>query len=553
MAGGQLSPRQKMINMMYLVLLALLAMNVSKEILDSFEILKEKLYSSAQAANANTDAQIESMKAEIVDEMENQGKMTNKGLIDTLDIIRTQSQALITQLNAHMDSMVSIAGVDEETGEIEKKDELEVNYNYWMGSNDQADGGRGNGKAYQLREGFDEYYKFITDIYNANANEENQIELEELEDTEGQDGEKKSWELYTFEAPVIANMAMLEALKVDVYEKEKELLDLLNQRLGVATFKADKVVAIDAPEATIVPAGLQFRTRLIVAMSSSQLQPKFSGSGSLENNEDGSATMTVAASGSVIPRGKSEGTQSYTANIQVPKATGGYETLPVEGQFTVRRPEIVVTSEAIQILYQACGNDVRIDVPALGDQYNPRVSINGGGEIIQSPRDKKVFRIVPTGRGAEVVVNTLTNGQNINIGTVTYKVIRPPKPVIGVYVGGRPYDGAGFVPKRGAIGIKIEPNSDFAAALPQDARYAVSGATVLAQLSLGPPKTVNRVGAQNNAVAGFSVPLGREVGQARAGTTVFVRVEDIYRVNYAGRRVKEPFSELERTIKFNVQ
>ena len=61
------------------------------------------------------------------------------------------------------------------------------------------------------------------------------------------------------------------------------------------------------------------------------------------------------------------------------------------------------------------------------------------------------------------------------------------------------------------------------------------------------------VGAQGNAVKGFTVPLGREVGQARAGTTVFVRVEDIYRVNFAGKRVKEPFSELERTIKFNVK
>jgi hypothetical protein len=36
MAGGKISPRQKMINMMYLVLTALLALNVSKEVLNSF-------------------------------------------------------------------------------------------------------------------------------------------------------------------------------------------------------------------------------------------------------------------------------------------------------------------------------------------------------------------------------------------------------------------------------------------------------------------------------------------------------------------------------------
>ena len=552
MAGGNLSPRQKMINMMYLVLLALLAMNVSKEVLDAFSILKEKLYNSAQAARGNTDDFIESMKAEINDEIKNQGKKDNEGLLDSLDMIKSNSLALVEKLNVHMDSMYAIAGVDPETGEIENKAELEANYQYWMGSDDLANNGRGNGKAYELREEIEDYFAFITKVYNENASEENQIEAEKLEDREQPGGEIKTWERYTFDAPVVANMAMLEALKVDVFEKEKELLDLLNQRLGVAAFKADEVIAIDAPMATIVPAGLQFQTRLIVAMSSSQLQPRFSGSGNIE--QDGAtATMTVNASGNVIPKGKAEGTQSYSATIQVPKATGGYEPLEVNGQFTVRRPEIVVTSEAIQILYQNCGNDVRIDVPALGDQYNPKVTLKGGGEILQSPRDKKVFRLVPTGRSAVVVVNTLTNGQNINIGEVAYKVIQPPKPSIDVFVGGRPYDGAGFVPKRGAIGIKITPNKDFRAALPQDARYAVSGATVLAQLSLGPPKVVNRVGAQANAVKGFTVPLGREVGQARAGTTVFVRVEDVYRVNYAGRRVKEPFSELERTIKFNVE
>ena len=87
MAGGKLSPRQKMINMMYLVLLALLAMNVSKEILAAFDILKEKLYNSATTAEANATAFIDNMKKEIDDEVENQGKKDNLRLKDTLDLI----------------------------------------------------------------------------------------------------------------------------------------------------------------------------------------------------------------------------------------------------------------------------------------------------------------------------------------------------------------------------------------------------------------------------------------------------------------------------------
>jgi hypothetical protein len=50
MAGGKLPPRQKMIGMMYLVLTALLAMNVSKEIINAFVVMNTGL----EKTNNNT-------------------------------------------------------------------------------------------------------------------------------------------------------------------------------------------------------------------------------------------------------------------------------------------------------------------------------------------------------------------------------------------------------------------------------------------------------------------------------------------------------------------
>jgi gliding motility-associated protein GldM len=557
MAGGKMSPRQKMINMMYLVLLALLAMNVSKEILDAFSILKSKLYNSATTAEQNSNGFIKSMKAEIDEEMENQGKMDNEGLKDTLNLIQGKTLGMIKLLNDHIIAMEEIAGKDPQTGEIERKDELEKNYQYWMGEQDLANGGRGSGEAYELRNKIDEFKAYIRTIYNANVKDESRkMEEDQLEDQVGQGGETKSWEKHTFDGPVVANMAMLEALKVDIFEKEKELLDLLNERLGVATFKADKVIALVAPEANIVPAGLQYRAKLFAVLSSDKIKPQFSTSvGDVEPDSTGSVgVLTIPASGSVIPRGQAEGVQSWSATVKVPKATGGFEDLSVEGKFTVRRPEIVVTSASIQILYQNCGNDVNIDVPALGDLYNPRVSAQGGS-VQQSPQNKKLFRIVPTGSKCRVNVASLTNGRKIDIGNVDYTVISPPKPSIkALMANGQPYTGSAFIPKRSGIFVKIEPDRDFRNALPRDARYGISGATVLAQLSLGPPQTVNRIGGTNDAVGSpMKVALGRQVASARDGTTVFVRLEDVYRINFAGKKLKEPFSELERTIKFNVK
>ena len=134
MASGKLSPRQKMINMMYLVLLALLAMNVSKEILDAFDTLKIKLQNSANNANSTQDAFIENMKKTIQEEIDNEGRRNNEGLIDTLDQISGESGKIITLLNNHITEMEELAGVDPETGEYTRKDEIEKNYQYWMGS-----------------------------------------------------------------------------------------------------------------------------------------------------------------------------------------------------------------------------------------------------------------------------------------------------------------------------------------------------------------------------------------------------------------------------------
>ncbi|RMG28885.1 MAG: hypothetical protein D6730_04890, partial [Bacteroidetes bacterium] len=423
-------------------------MNVSKEILDAFEIIKDKLNTSAITAQENTDAFIKSMKQEIRDEIENENKRTNEGLLDTLDQIKERRNEMLSLLSNHIEKMKEIADYDPETGEYGKKDEIEVNYRYWMGNNDLANGGRGNGAAFELRNKFDEFEEYIAAIYNANVKDESQkYTPHKLQDKRGMDGEMKSWEKYTFDGPVIANLAMLEALKMDVYEREKALLDLLNGRLGVATFKVDKVVAIDAPTSTIVPAGLPFETKLYVAMSSTAIKPEFSGSGTIKKAEDGnSATMTIIASANAIPKGKKEGKQSYSAIVRVPKATGGYDELPVKGEFTVRRPEVVITSAAVQNLYYKCGNDVNIDVPALGEYYDPRITASNA-EVIPSKKSKTTFRIIPAGKVCDVRVASNTNGKVVPLDVIRYKVIQPPKPTIEMAINGKLASGSTPVPK----------------------------------------------------------------------------------------------------------
>lgn len=576
MAGsGKISPRQKMINMMYLVLLALLAMNITTEVLDAFEVLGHELAVSAKKTDATNDSFAESMKAEIQDEIANEGKETNKGLLtDTIPMIRNKTKEMIAIIDGHIAEIERIGQKDSLTGTLKKKDELDVNKNYWLGEGDKADankaetfGPRGDGAAVQLHTDMDTYSKWIVDMYNSQLKGEgadkNRLSMEEfsLDDhvaikPNGDPNPEynETWEVHNFKGPVGANIAFLHALKAKVYDREKTLLDLLNGRLGVATFKADKVEAMIAPEATIVPAGLQFKAKIFPVMSSSQLTPQFSGAGVEKDPGGSSATITLRASGNVIPKGKNEGTQSYSATIRVPKATGGFEDLPISGTFKVRKPEIVVTSATVQNLYRNCLNAINIDVPALGDLYNPQVSIEGGGDVTQSKESKVKFAIVPTGKTATVKVSTLTNGQTTFIGDVDYKVIEPPKPTVEMLVNNRKYNGASPVPKASRILLQVESDKEFQAALPNDARYGVTSVKILAQLSLGPPKTVGSVGGGRADQGGIQISMPTEVRQSSPGTKVYVRIDGIYRQNYKGQRIDDTrFTEVERTLSLVVQ
>jgi gliding motility-associated protein GldM len=572
MAGGKLSPRQKMINMMYLVLLALLAMNITTEVLDAFDILRVELANSAAAANSANDNFAESMKDEIRDEIDNEGKKDNEGLLnDTIPMIRDKTLGTIAVIDSHITEMERIGEKDSITGELTKKDQLEDNHVYWMGKGDQEIanqvedfGPRGGGQAFRLRDEIDEYSRWMVNMYNAQLKgddaEEKKLKLDDylLKDriAYNEKGEpnpqyNETWESYNFKGPVGANIAYLEALKAKVYSREKELLNLLNERLGVATFKVDKVVPINAPTATIVPAGLQFQSKLYVAMSSSQIKPRFSGAGVKPDEGGNSATLTVTANGARIPKGKKEGKQGYSATIQVPKATGGFETLNVQGEFTVRKPEVVITSASVQNLYRNCGNAVNIDVPALGELYNPKINLAGGGSARQSEKDRKTWLLVPTGRKAVVQVSSLTNGQLVKIDDVQYNVIEPPKPSIVMEANGRAYDGTTPLPATSRIKIYIKADPEFRAALPRDARYSVNQVEVLAQLSLGPPTRVNTVRGSNDMESGVQVSLGTRVRQARRGTKVYVRVDKISRINYKGDKIEDKrLSEMERTLSF---
>ena len=230
MASNKLSNRQKMINMMYLVLLAILALNVSSEVLTAFIQFRERMNLAATSTNQSNVDFVFQLKTAIDKEVENEGRTQNVGLKDTLDQIRGRTLRLVSMLEGHISQMEEIADFDPEKSEYRRLDEQEENYQYWMGNDEEANDRRGNGAALNLRDTIDAYYSWLNNIYNSQLADSAQVPPQKLTDPEDSDG--KRWEQYNFEGPVMANMATLEALKVESLQEEKRLLDLLRGPSG---------------------------------------------------------------------------------------------------------------------------------------------------------------------------------------------------------------------------------------------------------------------------------------------------------------------------------
>ena len=556
MAGGKLSARQKMINMMYLVLTALLALNVSAEILDAFNSLRASLKSSAEAfseKNSDTKAQI---LAKIDEEMQS-GNAKNQNLIELTKQVSENSIGVINYLEGLKEELNKIAELDE-NGEYVNMKETEANFQYWMGiGGDQKNDGRGDGEAIKLRGKLNGFVKYANDFIATNDTAGTSkisfklIALDPGEDSRVTNDEVKdeTWEYYTFHGkPVIADLAMLEKFKLDVQGIHSELLNYIKSRLGIVKFKIDSLILVDAPISRVVAAGMKFETKLFVAATSKEAMPEFHGSGSVQTTDGGyAAIMSMTAPGG-FGKGKNEKEASYTASATINDAAGGKQELKLTGSYTIRKPEVVITSASVQNLYYKCGNIINVDVPALGEFYSPKFTASQA-EVLTSSKDKRKVTIVPSGKKCVLGVSSITNGQNIKIDNITYKVIKPPKPDIQLLVNGKSYNGASPIPKKSRVKVKLKADPDFRSALPKDARYMITKAELLSQRSLGAPTRVGSYsGSGKDALAGIPINLGNKLKSDPPGTKIYFKIDKVYRVNFKNSKVQEKFGEMDLYI-----
>lgn len=582
MASGKASPRQKMINMMYLVLTALLALNVSAEILMSFRTIANSLQLTVRQLELKNKELAGELVA-MLDYQNSKGNAKNQYLRPHIETIRKDASEMIAYLDSHIEKIKSdsIAGWDTTTNSLGRMDESSKNYRYWMIGNgkDTDNEGRGSGVAMTLKEKLNGFakkanefrLKLLTD--NPLPDEKtkpdpskvwySQIAVDPSADEtipRSSENKKHTWEYYTFHgAPAIANLAMLEKWRTDIKVIETQQLEFIKSRIvDPPIFVIKGLETIVAPKSEIVLVGMQFEAKVFVTMAPDKTgeakKPTFSGQGVKADKGGMTATVKIPAKAEYLRTRDSK--QPYSGSIKYPKADGTYENLTFKGSFTVRKPEAVFESAKMDPLYMMCANELNVDVPALGELYSPAHTADGGELHINKQNQKRVM-VIPTKPKFVFHVKTNVNGQLVDVDKREFRVLKPPAPEIVVYVDKKEWNPQMKISPTATVRIVARPDKQFASALPKDARYRIDGMQVKIKPGLGPfrPAGIN-VGKSEMSPKGeaiIDVKLGT-ISNLTRGTGILFEIDKVSRINFKDQPIEETeMSAKDKSVLGNIE
>jgi hypothetical protein len=282
-------------------------------------------------------------------------------------------------------------------------------------------------------------------------------------------------------------------------------------------------IPIVRPKSSVVAAGALYQADMLLAVAASPSLPDMFYNGKSIPIEIDS--ITGAKIGKVkfkanAPNFDAQGNakQSFKAEIRLKDEV--YDQII---EYIVTKPTIRVTTGALPRLYMGCGNDVNIDVPSLGTEYNPSYKVTGGEYISGSKKGNVI--IIPTQRKVTVEVSS----SGTFIGNETFDVENVPRPrIVAKDNTGRNIDLKNGIKAGQVLGLLINAESEenFKNVVPKDAHYRVLMMNVI--LARGTARVAEKT------VTSELVDISDWRTQMRPGDRISIEPRGVVRMTFKG-------------------
>ncbi|MCB0819083.1 MAG: gliding motility protein GldM [Bacteroidetes bacterium] len=418
MAGGKETPRQKMIGMMYLVLTALLALNVSKEILEAFVVMNTGLVKTDKNFEANNNLLYSSLKAQLDLEparakipYENSQKV--KKWADELHKYVADIKSELIQAE---DQVAKEVADTIDLARVNSKDKYDNCTRIMCGET-----GTG-GKASELKSKIDGFKKNLLGVLNPDVAKNTNLGLD-TSDPPRKGVEKETWETNKFyHLPLAAQVSVLSQIQTEVRNAEGTVLNELFKSIGAKTIKVDKLAAQMIPSSSVVTIGDEFTAKIFVAAFNSSMTPDVTVNGNKISETDETGSVIYKA------RPGSEGPQKIRAAVKFINAEGNEETSEVEYEYMAIKPAAVVSPTSMNVFYIGVDNPVSISVPG-SDPTKIEASLTGAPGKLTKVSNGNYMVTVSGGTKCTIPVSVKSAaGKASSMGAPEFRIKRIPDP-----------------------------------------------------------------------------------------------------------------------------
>lgn len=401
------SPRQKMINLMYLVFIAMMALNVSSEVLDGFELVQDSLRTSIENATHRNEIVAAELSSAYQSNPEKVREWYQKSAA-----VKQRSDSLYNYIQDLKQRIADLAdGEGANVNNIEHKDDLEAAARVMLAPI------KGEGK--DLRQTIDAYREWMGQLVEDSA-KTRIIETALSTKPPYKAGiNTRTWEVALFEnMPVAAAITLLTKVQSDIRYAEGEVLSHLLSSVDVGDFRVNQITAQVIPQSQIVMRGSQYEANIVLSAVDSTKRPTvFVNGKELPAENKGIFKVATGATGTFPIKGY----------IEMPNSEGSSNRYPFESEYFVTEPSATVAPTLMNVLYAGIANPIRIAVPGVPSGNVTATMTNG-----TLTRKGDLWEARPSKVGTEAIVTVqarMADGRSLEMAKTSFRVRALPDPL----------------------------------------------------------------------------------------------------------------------------
>ncbi|MCD6331764.1 MAG: gliding motility protein GldM, partial [Bacteroidales bacterium] len=419
MAQPRLVPRQRMINMMYLVLTALLALNVSKETLDVIAKVDKSLNQTIENfASKNNLTYADFEKAYTLNPVKT-GPWKFKA-----DSVRIKSQELVDKITQYKWAIVRVAdGKKARLDSIKNMENLNIPAQVMLVDQIESNGKKMS-RAKDLRNSIEAYRGFLLNMIDPSdtvliTSVKKALEIVDPPGTLREPN--RTWQQDNFEyLPLIGVITILTKLQSDVRNAESDVLNYLYQGIEKESFKFNELRAVVIPKTSnYIFKGSPYEAEVFLSAFDTTLAPDILVGGKPLPIHDGRGIFKTI--------GNKTGKFKWGGIINYTTPDGNIVPYRFESEYEVSPPSLVVSPTKMNVFFNGLANPVEISVPGV-PANRISASMTHGQIKLVSPGKFEVFPSTDQGI-AVVTAYAMIDGQKRNMGSRPFRLRRVPDPV----------------------------------------------------------------------------------------------------------------------------